>query len=238
MTPPQPATQKQRKRRLSTRVIERRERIIQKVRALIAERGIEPVGMRDLADECGVAVTTLYNQFGNREGVIGAALDAVFRDHFEPLTERTQNLSPAEQLDARITTATQAILGDLREYSRSTMSFYFSPTPHPVLRAGIHDVVVVDFRHIVEDVERRGDLEPWTDIQCFTDDIVTQHYSLVMKWVQGYISDQDLRLRCLRAIGTSFIGVTHGKTRSEIQELVASNAPRAEPKRTRRTGVS
>ncbi len=221
-----PSTQKNRKRRLSTRVVERRERIIQTVRTLIAKRGIEPVGMRDLAEECGVAVTTLYNQFGSREGVIGAALHAVFRDHFVPLAERTQNLSPAQQIDARITAATQAILGELREYSRSTMSFYFSPTPHPLLRSELHDFVVVDFRHVVEDIERRGDLEPWVDIPSFTDDIVTQHYSLVMKWVQGYIRDQDLHTRCLRAIGTSFMGVTHGNTRLEIKQLIAADAGR------------
>lgn len=221
MIAPLPATTK-RIRRLSPRVLERRDRIIQRVRELIAERGIEPLAMRDLGEECSVAVATLYNQFGSREGVIGAALEAVFRDRFEPLSERTKDLSPAKQFEVRITTATRAILGDLREYTRSVMFFYFHHTPHPALRSAIHDFVVADFRHILEDIQRRGDLEPWVDVACFADDIVTQHYALVMKWAQGHIRDRDLRSRCMCAIGANFIGITRGKTRAAFEKLVAS----------------
>lgn len=195
---------------------------MQKVRELVAARGIEPLTIRDLAEECGVAVATLYNQFGSREGVIGAVLEEVFRDYFEPLSERTKDLSPAEQLDVRITTATRAILGDLREYTRSVMFFYFHHRPHPALRAAIHDFVVADFRHILEGIEQHGDLEPWVDTPSFADDIVTQHYALVMKWAEGHIRDRDLRSRCIRALGSSFIGITRGKTRSAFQKLVAS----------------
>lgn len=217
-----PTATKKRKRRLSPRVLERRDRIMQRVRELVAERGIEPLTIRDLAEECGVAVATLYNQFGSREGVIGAVLEEVFRDRFEPLSERTKDLSPAEQLDVRITTATRAILGDLREYTRSVMFFYFHHRPHPALRAAIHDFVVADFRHILEGIERHGDLEPWVDAPSFADDIVTQHYALVMKWAEGHIRDRDLRSRCIRALGASFVGITRGKTRSAFQKLVAS----------------
>lgn len=201
---------------------ERRDRIIQKVRQLVAERGIEPLAIRDIAEECEVAVATLYNQFGSREGLIGAALEAAFHDRFEPLSRRTEELSPAEQLDVRITRATRDMLGDLGGYTRSTMLFYFRPTPHPALRAAIHDFPVADIRHILEDIERRGDLEPWVDVRSFADDIITQHYALVMKWAQGYIRAKDARSRCIRAIGTSFIGITRGKTRAAFQKLVAA----------------
>jgi len=220
---PSSTTTKKRKRRLSPRVLERRDRIIRKVRELVAERGIEPLTMRDLAQECGVAVATLYNQFGSREGVIGAALEEVFRDRFEPLSERTKNLSPAEQLDVRITIAARAILGDLREYTRSVMFFYFQHSPpHPALRAAIHDFVVADFRRILESIDRHGDLEPWVNVPSFADDIVTQQYGLVMKWAQGYIRDLDLRSRCMCGLGATFIGITRGRTRAAFQKLVAS----------------
>lgn len=219
-----PRTINHRKRRPSSRVTERRNRIIRKVRDLVAERGIEPLGMRELAEECGVAVATLYNQFGSREGVIGAALEADFQIHFEPLSERTKNLSAAEQFDARIRTAVHAVLGELRRYTGSTMPLYFSHTPHPVLRRALHDLVVADFRHILEDIAQRGDLEPWVDVPSFADDIVTQHYALVMKWVQGHIADDDLYNRCIRAIGASFIGATRGRTRTAFRKLVASQA--------------
>jgi AcrR family transcriptional regulator len=213
-----------RRRRKSPRVEERRNRIVERTRQLVAERGIDELTIRDLADECGVAVATLYNQFGSREGVVGAALEADFRGRFEPISERTRELPPADKVDERITLATREILGDLREYTRSVMFFYFHPAVNAQLRAAIHDYAVSDFRSIVEEIGRRGDLQPWVDPQTFADDIITQNYSLVMKWAQGHIRDRDLRSRVIRAVGSSFAGITRGRTRAAFEKLVRSSA--------------
>ncbi|MEO1057726.1 MAG: TetR/AcrR family transcriptional regulator [Actinomycetota bacterium] len=55
---------------------ERQERtrndVLDAVGSLIAEGGVEHLTMRRLAERAGVAVATLYNQFGDREGVIVA----------------------------------------------------------------------------------------------------------------------------------------------------------------------
>jgi AcrR family transcriptional regulator len=217
-----PKAPSKRKRRQSPRVEERRGRIIDKARELVASRGIEALTIRDLADECGVAVATLYNQFGSREAVIGAALEVDFRGRFEPLIESTRALTPAEKLDHRITAATRAILTDLREYTRSVMFFYFHHAAQPELRAAIHDYAVSDFQHIVEEIAQSGDLQPWVNARNFADDIITQDYALVMKWAQGHIKDRDLRPRAIRALGASFIGITRGRTREEFEALVAS----------------
>jgi TetR/AcrR family transcriptional regulator, cholesterol catabolism regulator len=214
-----PAT---RKRRKSSRIAERRNRIIEITRELVAARGIDDVTIRDLAQECGVAVATLYNQFGSREGVIGAALEADFRGRFEPVSVRTRDLTPAQKVDERITLATRAILSELREYTRSVMFFYFHHAGSPELRSAIHDFAAADFRAIVEDIARRRELQPWVDPGSFADDIITQNYALVMKWAQGYIRDRDLRSRVIRAIGASFIGITRGRTRSAFEKLVAA----------------
>jgi len=211
-----------RKRRKSPRVLERRGRIIEKTRELVATHGIEGVTIRDLADQCGVAVATLYNQFGSLEGVIGEALEADFRGRFEPLSERTRDVSPAQKLEERMTTAARAILSDLRDYTRSVMFFYFHHAVSPKLRAAIHDYVVSDFTHIVEEIQKRGDLQAWVHPRDFADDVITQNYSLVMKWAQGHIRDRDLRPRMIRAIGACFIGITRGRTRSEFEKLVAA----------------
>jgi AcrR family transcriptional regulator len=211
-----------RKRRKSPRIAERRNRIIETTRQLVAKRGIEAVTIRDLADACGVAVATLYNQFGSRESVVGAALEADFRGRFEPISVRTKNLTPAQKVDERITLATRAILDELREYTRSVMYFYFHHSGSPELRAAIHDFAASDFRAIVEDIAARGDLQPWVDPPSFADDIITQNYALVMKWAQGHIRDRDLRSRVIRAIGASFIGITRGRTRGAFERLVAA----------------
>lgn len=211
-----------RKRRRSPRVAERRNRIVERTRQLVAERGIADITIRDLADECGVAVATLYNQFGSREGVVGAALEADFRGRFEPISVRTKDLPPADKVNERITLATREILGELREYTRSVMFFYFHTTGSPELRAAIHDFAVSDFRNIIEEIGRRGDLQPWVDPPTFADDVITQNYALIMMWAQGHIRDRDLRSRVIRAVGSSFIGITRGRTRAAFEKLVAA----------------
>lgn len=208
------------KRRPSPRVEQRRVRLIEQTRALVAHRDIGSLTIRDLAEQCGVAVATLYNHFGSREGVIGAALEADFRGRFEPLVKSTRTLAPADKLNRRITTATQAILGELREYTRSVMFFYFHHTGQPELRAAIHDYAAQDFRHIVEDIHKRGELKPWVNAQTFADDLITQQYALVMKWAQGYIRDRDLRRRMIMSVGASFIGISRGKTQAAFEKLL------------------
>jgi AcrR family transcriptional regulator len=44
--------------------------------ALIAEAGVDGLTMRKLAERAGVAVATLYNQFGDRDGVLVAFVSA------------------------------------------------------------------------------------------------------------------------------------------------------------------
>jgi AcrR family transcriptional regulator len=56
----------------------RRAAILAVARQMIAEVGYEAVTVRDLAERCRVSVPTLYNQFGGKDGLLGAAIE----DHF------------------------------------------------------------------------------------------------------------------------------------------------------------
>lgn len=199
----------------------RRERIISVTRELIGELGIEAITMRDLALRCEVAVATLYNQFGSREAIIAAALRSDFEGRYEPLSQRTLALGPAEKLRERIGDAARAIVGPMRDYTRSVMFFYFHHKPDSTLRAAIHDFVATDFTAIVRDIETRGDLQPWARVDTFADDLITQLYALVMKWSQGYIADRRLRARLLHAASVSFIGISRGQSREDFEILAA-----------------
>ncbi|MBK8308958.1 MAG: helix-turn-helix transcriptional regulator [Gammaproteobacteria bacterium] len=190
-------------------------------RELIGELGIEAITMRDLALRCEVAVATLYNQFGSREAIIAAALRSDFEGRYEPLSQRTLALGPAEKLRERIGEAARAIVGPMRDYTRSVMFFYFHHKPDSTLRAAIHDFVATDFTAIVRDIETRGDLQPWARVDTFADDLITQLYALVMKWSQGYIADRRLRARLLHAASVSFIGISRGQSREDFEILAA-----------------
>jgi len=154
--------------------------------------------------------------------VLSAALEVDFRGRFEPISQRTQDLSPAEKLNERISVSTREILGRLREYTRSVIFYYFHRTAHSKLRAAIHDFTTSDFQHIVEEIRAHGDLQPWVDPETFADDMITQLYAIVMKWAQGYIKDKELRIRLIRAATASFIGISTGKTSESFKKLIAA----------------
>lgn len=212
----------------SRSVADRRQRIVETTRELIGEVGIEAITMRYLARRCGVAVATLYNQFGSREAIIAQALREDFEGRYQPFPE---HMPPGERLETRIRESAAAITGSLRDYTRSVMFFYFHYRPDPDLRATIHDFVVQDFTAIARVVESRGELQPWVNLPQFTDDLVTQLYSLATKWTQGYIPDRQLRPRLMLAAAASFAGVSLGKSRQEFEALAQRHALRRPQKR-------
>jgi AcrR family transcriptional regulator len=201
----------------------RRTRIIAVTHELIAELGIEGITMRDLAQRCGVAVATLYNQFGSREAIIAEALRGDFEGRYKPLSQRTSLLSPADKVSERIGDAVRGMTGSLRDYTRSVMFFYFHHKPDSQLRSAIHDFVVSDFRAIVKEIESAGDLQPWVRPDVFADDLITQLYGLVMKWAQGHITDRRLRRRLMQAAAISFCGITRDASRESFERLAAAS---------------
>ena len=55
---------------------ERKERILEVARRLIADLGYEGITMRELADESLVSVPTLYNLFGGKNELLFAAVES------------------------------------------------------------------------------------------------------------------------------------------------------------------
>lgn len=197
----------------------RRTHIIEETRKLIASEGIKEIRMRALADRCGVATATLYNQFDSRDGVIAAALEADFKGRFEPVTVKTEHLSVAEKVRQRIAVSARDASGGLIDYTRAVMFFYFHHDTVDALRAMIHDFVANDFRDIIYEIKSLGDLAEWVQADDFADDVVTELYSISMKWTQGFIPVSDLEKRLLQSACASFIGVCTGKTRQSFEHL-------------------
>ena len=60
---------------LDQQMAERRERILDAARSIIAERGYEGLTMRELAKASRVTVPTIYNLVGSKEQVLFAAVE-------------------------------------------------------------------------------------------------------------------------------------------------------------------
>jgi len=86
---------------------QRRQRILDAARHLIADGGMAALSMRKLAKEAGLAVATLYNLFGVREEILQAlVMDAI--DQMDLVLEREAPLNdPMERCRAIITVSVQ-----------------------------------------------------------------------------------------------------------------------------------
>jgi len=87
----------------------RRSRIVDVAIKLARGRGFEAVGLREVADEAGVALGTLYKVFSSKEEMISAAVDQqtrLLRKRFERSPARGETrLARLEDLFTRLTRA-------------------------------------------------------------------------------------------------------------------------------------
>ena len=59
-----------------------RQAILLACRRLVAERGLPALTTRAVADECGIALGTLYNYFADKDELMLAAIESVWQDIF------------------------------------------------------------------------------------------------------------------------------------------------------------
>ena len=203
--------------------VERRRQILDAVREAIVREGIDDLRIRALAEHCGVAVATLYNQFGSRDALIAAALEQDFRGRFEPLSVKTRDLPPAEKYVRRIALAARDIY-KMREYTAAVLSFYFRPSVDPLLRAAVHDFIAADFRGIVDSIAAKGDLHDWLDREAFAQDIVPQLYAITMMWSQGHIEEPELEHHLMRTGAFAFAGISKGETRATFEAVAKKSS--------------
>ena len=60
----------------STRVAERRDRLVEAARALFAEHGFNGAGIAQIASRSGIKVGQIYRDFANKEEIVGAIVEA------------------------------------------------------------------------------------------------------------------------------------------------------------------
>ena len=68
-------------RRMNT-VITSKEAIMQVCRRIVAEKGLTALNMRLVTDECHIALGTLYNYYADKDELVLATVESIWRDIF------------------------------------------------------------------------------------------------------------------------------------------------------------
>ncbi len=168
--------------------LERRKIILAKTREMINDHGIEAVNIRELAKFCGVSVPTLYNQFGNKDNLVFAAVEELFRLHFERLGSLPNKKRGLEQILF------------LNDYTAKVIYSYSENSKLYAIRMprGNNSLMSAHalYRDAVGQMQDDGELVEWVDSDFAAQRLYRQIRSVTVDWSKEFITfEQMLRLR-------------------------------------------
>jgi AcrR family transcriptional regulator len=201
---------------------ERRGRILQVTRRLLAEQGIAAFNLDELAREADVAKRTVYYKFGSREGLIAAAI----LDYFEEYEHRIPyHASPGtlQRLLERMVAIGERNLG-IRNYVAAIVTVYFGPDPAPEIQSALHEIARRTHGAWIEELGKTAQLHPWIDPEVLIDDVTRQRYGIAHAWTHGDIADGDMIERSIVNLLTYLLGAVRGRARREIEQALRSIA--------------
>lgn len=230
---PEPKTnsRSQRGRYISDGILARRRKMLDVAKAMIAEGGEEALTIRELGRRAKVSVTTIYAAYGDKEGLISAAIE----DYYEslPLAHAPLTTNLAVVL-ANTDQAVAAIL-DNRAYASQYAALYYSSTVDARIHRAIFDTVAAASGHLYwfQKALRDGETVPGLTLEAITVLLANSKMAPLHDWAQGRIRDEDLAT----ALKTAFLvlarGVTRGRTQARVEaELKRLLRASAEPEQT------
>lgn len=198
----------------SDSMLARRRRMLDAAKAMIAEGGPEGFTIRELSQRANVSVTTIYASYGDKEGLLAAAI----ADYYEQLPMAAA--PPPKTLKEVLAATDQGRLAIMenKPYARQYAELYFSGTIDPRVYKAIMDTVSASGGqlHWLEDVGARGDLVPGLTMGEIRVMLANIRLSVMHDWVQGRIDDEELGDWGKRAFLLLARAVTLGSTQAEV----------------------
>ena len=211
---PAPRPAAQRGRYISDSILERRRRMLEAAKQMIAEGGAEAFTIREMARRAKVSVTTIYTTYGDKLGLIAAAIEDYYQSL--PLAHAPQSTSLSALLASK-DSVREAILAD-RPYARHYAELYFSRSVDPRIYNVIRDVSTASGGHTpwLHKVVRDGDLLPGLTLEYVTTLFANHRLLVLHDWAQERVSDDDLGT----ALKMSFLILARAITRGPSQAQV------------------
>lgn len=163
----------------------RRRRILQEARALLAEGGETNLTINKLCVQSDVAPRTIYRAFGDKEGVILAAVS----EHMHSIEEFLSVAPPVGDIQS-IFSEYDWIVAELfrgPEFARAVIGLYFSPTPMEGALESLRSVAYNRVNAWLGHAERKGWLIAGLDRERIARYQVDTEYVVFHKWSVGQV---------------------------------------------------
>lgn len=208
----------------SPAIIERRRRILEETRQVIAENGITALNMNDIGRRAGVAKRTLYNAFQTRERMIAAAI----QEYFEEYVSRITFTQPSGTLQHNLERMISVVQRNRRipNYIRAIMALYFSPEVDEDIWLAMHSIATRQNRAWIENLAAGKQLQAWVEVDTLVDDLVRLEYAMINDWARGRIPDDAIIVRLITSYLTLILGAVRGAARKEVEAMLKDIAER------------
>lgn len=208
----------------SPAIIERRRRILEETRQVIAEQGITALNMNDIGRRAGVAKRTLYNAFQTRERMIAAAIQEYFEEYVSRITFTQPSGTLLHNLERMISVVQRN--RRIPNYIRAIMSLYFSPEVDEDIWLAMHSIATRQNRAWIENLAAGKQLQAWVEVDTLVDDLVRLEYAMINDWARGRIPDDAIIVRLITSYLTLIHGAVRGAARKEVEAMLKDIAER------------
>jgi len=204
---------------------ERRRRILQAARQIIAERGYESLTMRDLAAASRVTVPTIYNLVGSKEAVLSSAVAERTAGFVAGITE-AKRTTPASGILSVVEVSCAEMLR-MPDYYHSLLRLLLTAQPGQDMAEGVSAEVVRSFQRGLQEMRDAGELADWADARAIAHRLGTHLRMTALDWAAGNLDDEGMRAASLLGTCLMILGVADGESRRELEACARSFQPTA-----------
>jgi AcrR family transcriptional regulator len=202
-------------RYISDSILARRRRMLEAAKQMIAEGGPDAFTIRELGRRAEVSVTTIYTTYGDKLGLIAAAIEDYYQSL--PLARAPQTTSLSALLTAT-DDARQAILGN-RAYARQYAELYFSPSVDPRIYKVIRDTSTASSGHLpwLHKAIRDGDVIAGLTPDYLATQFANHRLMVIHDWAHGRIGDDAVGTAIKMAFLILARAITRGATQVRVE---------------------
>lgn len=196
---------------------QKRAHILARARRTLAQRGAAAVTVRDLAQDCGVAVQTLYSLIGGREQILCAAVDELF--DIQIAHARAHAASAGDFVLAYCDTVESYVTAN-EDYARAIVTL-LRAHEHPITRITYARLRTAVAAHL-QMLAGQNLLKPWVDGMALASTLCDAIATQLVGWVDGRIAREALHRGLLLAVGLPLLGAASTPLAARVETRLAA----------------
>ncbi|MFA7554609.1 MAG: TetR/AcrR family transcriptional regulator [Spongiibacteraceae bacterium] len=210
----------------SPRMFERRQRVMEVTRELIAECGHDGFNMRELCRRAKVAPQTVYKAFESKERLVALSI----RQNFQLQAERLAYHYEAESIEGvveRLVVSDRNIRA-VKAYAVGIVSIFFSQTADTDLRVAASYHITSTLQPWLNTLRQQGCIRRGVLSESLCDAMVSLLFGVALEWARGVVDDEEFLFSKLECLFAYACGATRGKGQKEISRYLTDLLNRKE----------